>query len=145
VSAATLLDRLARVKQTRPHHYVAACPRCESKRGRPISLRVLEDGRALLWAFCGCETSDVLAVLGLSLTDLYPERLAGSGPAGGFPRSHSNIPARDLLEVLSQDTTTVALIAARMLERGHIESDEWQALAKAAARIGRARIHAYGR
>ena len=99
----------------------------------------------LLHAFCGCETGDVLAVLGLTLAHLFEEKLPGGGPAGGFPPSHSRIPARDLLEILSADTTTVALIAAHMLERGKLEADEWQALAQAAARIGRARDHAYGR
>jgi hypothetical protein len=140
--AATVLDRLARVKLTRPSQYAAACPVCLSKAGRPIAVRELDDGRTLLHAFCGCSTEDVLLALGLTLTDLYPQRLPGTGPAGGYASTHSKIPARDLLEVISAEVSVVSIIAARMLDgkKPTTEAD-WPRLAKAAARIHRARDH----
>jgi hypothetical protein len=144
MSAATLLDRLDRVKQTRPHNHVAACPCCQSGRGRPISLRVLDDGRVLLHPFCGCETGDVLAVLGLSITDLFPEPLPARSSAV-YPPSHSSIPARDLLDLLSEETTVVALIAAALLACRAIDGATWRRLATAASRIHHARDFLNGR
>ena len=42
-AAAKLLDRLDRPRQTRPGAWVAGCPCCQSKRGRPVSVRETED------------------------------------------------------------------------------------------------------
>jgi hypothetical protein len=138
-AAAKILDRLQRVKQTRAGNYLAACPCCQSKRGRPISVRELDDGRVLLYPFCGCETGVVLEALGLTLSDLFPD-----GCLGELKATHSGIPARDLLEVVSEEVTKVAVIAADMLERKAISDADWQLLARAAARIGQARDHAHG-
>lgn len=70
-AAARLLDRLGRPKPTGPGRWIAACPCCQSKRGRPLSLRELDGGRVLIHALCGCLTSDVLGALGLTLFDLF--------------------------------------------------------------------------
>jgi hypothetical protein len=59
------------------HRYMAGCPCCDSRRGRPVSLRVTDNGRVLVHAFCGHETEDVLAALGLTLADLFDKPLAG--------------------------------------------------------------------
>jgi hypothetical protein len=140
MSGAKLIDRLDRPKQTRPGAWLAGCPCCQSKRGRPISVRELDDGRVLLYAFCGCGTDAVLAALGLTLSDLFPERL----PLHSYAASHSHIQARDLLEIISEEASVVAIIAADLLARKTISEKDWQRLATAVARMGRARDHAYG-
>jgi hypothetical protein len=132
-AAAKLLDRLARAKQTAPGRWLACCPAHED-RSPSLSIRELDDGRVLLHDFGGCETGDVLAALGLTLADLYERPLAPS-----LPRTHSTIPARDLLAVISAEVTVVGLIAADMLAAKAISTPDWQRLAQAAARIGRAR------
>jgi hypothetical protein len=144
MSAAVLLDRLDRVHQRRPGQYAAACPCCRSRHGRPINVRELDDGRVLLHAWCGCETSAVLAALGLSMTDLFPAPLAGNGPAGGYGATRSRIPAADLLEVISEEVSVVAIVAADMLTRRTIPETDWQRLAVASTRIHRARDYMHG-
>jgi hypothetical protein len=138
MSAATkLLDCLDRPKQIRAGSWAAGCPCCQSKRGRPLSVRELDDGRVLLHAFCGCSTEAVLGVLGLTLTDLFPERITGSG-ADQFKPAASRIPARDLLQIISEETSVVAIIAADMIAKKNISDTDWQRLALAASRIGKA-------
>jgi hypothetical protein len=139
-AAAKLLDRLDRLKQTAPACWLARCPAHEDH-SPSLSIRALDDGRLLLHCFAGCGTDEVLAALGLQLRDLYPKRLPEVGEARSYPKSHSRIPARDLLEVVSEDITVVALLAADFRQRRMISEDDWKRLAQAAARIGRARDH----
>jgi hypothetical protein len=138
MSAATLLDRLDRPKQTRSGNWIAGCPCCQSRRGRPISVRDL-GGRILLHAFCGCRTEDVLGAIGLQMSDLFEAPLGHH-----FPASKSQIPARDLIEIISEETNIITTTAADLLDGRFIDEDAWTRLAQAAARIHRARDHFYG-
>ena len=140
MGATVLLDRLERVRQTGPGRWIARCPAHED-RSPSLSIRELDDGRVLLYDFGGCEIGDVLSAVGLALRDLFPCRL----PGHGYASTHSRVPARDLLEVISEDTSVVALIAAAIMERGQITTNEWRSLAAATARIGRVRDYAYAR
>jgi hypothetical protein len=144
MSAVKLLDRLHGVKQTAPGRWSARCPAHEDK-SPSLSIRELDDGRILLHDFGGCGAIDVVESLGLTMSDLFPERLAGSGPAGGFSSSQSKIPPRDLLDAFSLETTVVALIAADVLAQRAISEDDWGRLSRAVRRIHAARDLAYER
>jgi hypothetical protein len=137
-AAAKVLDRLHNVKQTRPGKWAAGCPCCESKRGRPISIREVDD-RILIHPFCGCTTEAVLSTLGLSLADLYDAPLGQQ-----FAPSKSRVPARDLLELVSYEVDVAVIILAEVIDGKTIDETGWQRLAAAARRIGTARDHARG-
>ena len=68
-AAAKVLDRLARVKQTGPGRWIASCPAHED-RSPSLSIREIDD-RLLIHDFGGCDTGDVLAALGLNISDLF--------------------------------------------------------------------------
>jgi hypothetical protein len=78
-AAETLLDRLQRVKQVAPGRWIASCPLHNTK-GQALSIRETSDGRVLLHDFGGCGTDDVLAALGLTVADLFNERLPDAKP-----------------------------------------------------------------
>jgi hypothetical protein len=133
--ASTLLDRLQRVKQTRPGQWQAACPICESRTGRPLAVKDA-DGRVLIHAFCGCRTDDVLGRLGLSVNDLFDAPLTmHAAPA------QPTVPARDVLAALAHEATVVAVIANDFLATKQISEEDWQRLAKAVNRLGAARAY----
>jgi len=114
MSATTLLDRLHGVRSTGPGRWIARCPAHED---RSPSLSVREtDGRTLIHCFGGCSAGDVLAAVGLRMTDLFERPLAGSGPAGGFSRSHSRISAADGLHALDHEITVAVMILADAIE-----------------------------
>lgn len=138
MSAAPLLDRLDRVKPTGPSRWLACCP-AHPDRSPSLSIRELEDGRVLLHDFGGCGTEEVLAALNLEMADLFPAPLIGRGPARGYPASRSRISAADLLELLAEEATVVAAVAADFLSRRTISPDDWQRLASAVGRIQRVR------
>ncbi len=90
----------------------------------------------LVHCFGGCATPDVLAAVGLSLADLYPERLADHVAPGDRRHLHA---ARAALKAASDDALLVAL-AAENVAQGVTLNDEDRALvAEAAARIREAR------
>jgi hypothetical protein len=136
MSAASLLDRLDRVKQTAPGRWLARCPAHQDK-SPSLSVRELDDGRVLVHDFGGCQVGDVLAAVALSLSDLFPQRLPGHSHAA----THSKIPARDLLRIISHETSVVGVIAADLIAKKTISDTDWQRLALAASRIAKARDH----
>lgn len=140
MSAAVLLDRLERVKQTAPGRWLARCPAHED-RSPSLSVRELEDGRVLIYDFGGCDVQAVLDALGLEMQSLFPERLSSVREGRGLGPSQSRIAPRDLLEVISEETSVLAVIAADFLARRAISEQDWQRLASAASRIWRARDH----
>lgn len=144
-AAAKLLDRLDGVRQTGPGRWLARCPAHED-RSPSLSIRELDDGRVLVHDFGGCDTQAVLDSLGLEMQTLFPERLAGSGPvAGGYTSTHSRVPARDLLEIISEEVSVISIIAADFCDKRSISEEDWNRLATAANRIHRARDYCHVR
>jgi hypothetical protein len=135
MTVAKVLDRLTRVKQTRPSQWQAACPCCESKRGRPLAVSEKE-GRVLIHAFCGCSTEDVLGRIGLTINDLFDQPLAHHAA----PTTPS-VPARDVLAALAHEATVAAVIANDFLQSRQISEADWERLAKAVNRLGAARAY----
>lgn len=73
-----VLKRLDHVKRSGEGKYLAACPAHED-RTPSLSIREAGDGTVLLRCWAGCETSTVLAVLGLEWRDLFPRRQRSRG------------------------------------------------------------------
>jgi hypothetical protein len=105
-----------------------------------LSIRELDDGRVLLHAFCGCSTEAVLSAVGLTLSDLFPERLSDVR----YATARARMPARELLEIIDFEVAVAAIILADVLEARATDEAQWSRLAQAAARIGLAREHARG-
>ncbi|MGC8509008.1 MAG: CHC2 zinc finger domain-containing protein [Thiomonas sp.] len=135
MSATTLLDRLEGVRQTGPGRWIARCP---AHKDRRPSLSVREiDGRTLIHCFGGCGSGDVLGAVGLRMTDMFERPVGGSGPAGGFARSHSRIPAADALAALDHEITVAAMILSDAREDiGTFNAANLTRLQACARRIG---------
>lgn len=136
--AATILDRLAAVKQTGPGRWLAKCP-AHDDRSPSLSIRELDDGRILLHDFGACQTADVLAALGLEMSALFPEPLPAIRGGSGYGPTHSRLAARDVLEVLDHEITVAVLILDDILARRNVSEDQVARLTQAASRIGAAR------
>src|SRR5205807_4595239 len=126
--------------ETQPGHWKSGCPVCQSRSGRPVSVRETDDRRVLIHAFCGCSTEAVLAAVGLQLADLFDV------PIGQHAAPHrSRVPALDVLELVSFEIDSAAIILADVVEGRSISELAWQRVAKAAARSGIAQAHVHGR
>lgn len=115
----------------------ALCPACGGK-SRKLSVTQGDDGRVLLHDFGGCSPHDVLAAVGLTVSDLFVRRdLRTMTPSERSQlRQAAMIPRwRAALEVLTHEAT-VTLIAANRLADGHsLEPDELLRMQAAALRI----------
>ena len=128
MSAAPLLERLEGVRATGPRGWVARCPAHHDKTPS-LSVRELPDGRVLVHCFAGCDVHDILAAVGLSLRDLFPERL------GDFRHERDPFPARDVLKALGHETLVVLMAASTVAQGGALDSDNLDRLTLAVRRI----------
>ena len=129
MSAANLLNRLSRVKKTGADRWMACCPAHQDKTAS-LSIKDLPDGRVLLHCFAGCDPDSVLAAVGLTFSDLMPERLQADFKSVRFAFS-----ALDALRALLADLLFIRLCALSLAQgRALIESDR-EALHQSAYRI----------
>lgn len=105
-----LLSRLAKVKQTSRHSWIACCPKHEDKHPS-MTILDCDDGRILIHCFAGCAPLEILESIGLMFEDLFPEPLK---PAKSMRRP---FPAADVLECLALESKIV-LITAHRVEQG---------------------------
>ena len=130
LNAALLLDRLDRVRQTGPGRWIACCPSHNDK-SPSLSIRETDDGRILLHDFAGCDTASVLAALGLSLSDLFPDRLDHH-----IKSTHSRVPLRDLVPLLDHESLIVYIAACDLLNKKAIDDESLARLRISVQRIG---------
>lgn len=104
-----LLDLLNGVRQSGPGRYMACCP-AHGDRSPSLSVRELDDGRILLHCFAGCNAGDVVTSLGLTLSDLMPERL------GEFRPVPAVADARDALAGAAESVAVLAFIVSDIAE-----------------------------
>lgn len=74
----TLHDILSRldVKSGNNGRYMARCP-CHNDQQASLSVGVGDDGRVLLHCFAGCDTTDIMQSMGLTMRDLFIELKPG--------------------------------------------------------------------
>ena len=135
MSIETLIDRLDGVKETGHGKYVAQCP-SHDDRSPSLAIRECDDGRVLVHCFAGCEVESVLSAVGLTFSDLYPEK---PGSDHSHKRLRQRFDARQVLATLDHEAMVTAVIAGDILEHKHIDEDTWDRLAVAVNRINTAR------
>jgi len=134
-----LLDRLDRVRQAGPGRWMACCPAHDDK-NPSLSLRELDDGRILLHDFAGCAAADVLSAIGLTLADLYPDRL-GDHLAPTRDRKHRHA-ASEALKALDADALLVVVAAENIAAGVALDDADRELLAGTVSRIHAARCAA---
>lgn len=70
--ADALLSRLEAVRQTGAGRWRAKCPSHDGKNREVLSIGETTDGTVLLKCFHGCTAAEVVAAIGLELSDLFP-------------------------------------------------------------------------
>lgn len=125
-----LLARLDRVKQTGDGRFIACCP-AHDDRSPSLAIRETADGTLLVHCFAGCPTADVLAAIGLELSDLFPSSIEYHAPI--LPRQRY-VP-RDVLECIALEAL-VAYLAVTAIQRGDsLTLEDMERLAEASRRL----------
>ncbi|OOV05655.1 hypothetical protein RF819_02060 [Rhodoferax fermentans] len=127
-----VLDRLEKVRRGRPGQWSARCPAHDDK-GPSLSVRETPDGAVLLHCFGGCETADVVAAMGLQMTDLFPPR---DIPANAPKKIANLLTASQALELLASESLFVAVALTNYLRGITLTPADTERLRLAAGRIG---------
>ena len=127
-----VLASLEKVRKGRPGQWSARCPAHDDK-GPSLSVRETPDGAVLLHCFGGCETADVVAALGMEMTDLFPPREA---PATAPKKIANLLTAGQALELLADESLLVAVALTNYMRGITLTPADTERLRLAAGRIG---------
>ena len=119
-AADALLSRLEKVRRTGPGRWIARCP-AHDDRGPSLSVRELDDGRVLAHDFGGCSPDAVLDAIGLTFSDLFPERIGGRTCLKPERRP---FPAADVLRCVAFESLVVWSAG-----RAALDGDPWRGAA----------------
>ena len=111
----TIISRLEKIKRTGTGRWMARCPSHKDKTAS-LSLRELDDGRILLHCFAGCNAGEVLGAIGLTINDLFPERLPDGRP------ERRPFPASDVLRAIAIEAQVISIVAVDVAQGVMIES-----------------------
>ena len=126
-----ILNRLQKVRG-KNGKWVACCPAHDDK-SPSLAVTLKDDGRILMHCFGGCSIGDVLASLGVEVSDLFPDRLPAS--RDGLKRAFS---ATDLLKIVHFETLVVLLAANDMSKGKTLSQEDKERLSLAHSRISEA-------
>lgn len=112
------VSRLDKARFTGHGHGIARCP-AHDDRMPSLTFREGDDGRVLVHCFGGCSVEQVVAAVGLTLSDIMPE-----GPLDVLPNKRSRIPARDVLEAMAFSALVVAIMASHMAQGKQLSEEE---------------------
>lgn len=127
-----ILTRLEKVKENGPGRWLACCP-AHDDRSPSLAIRETQDGTVLMKCFAGCPTVDVLAAVGLSMADLFPQSDNDAYRASKRPGERW-VP-RDVLAAVAREAV-ITLMAAEATHRGdRLSRADLDRLATAAGRL----------
>lgn len=133
MNADTLLGRLDRPRRCGPNSWRAPCPAHGGVNRNALAVRELDDGTVLVRCHAhGYGAAEIVAAVGLDLTDLFPPRA---------PDDHRRPPERrpwhaaDILVATAHEVTVAAVVACDIARRGTATDDERTQLLEAAARL----------
>ena len=114
------------------NHGVFKCPAHADKRAS-ATWRELDDGRLLVHCFAGCSAEEILSSVGLSMTDLYPERLTSHGR-----RERRAFIASDVLRCVAFEALVVSAAAGSLAAGEPLSSVDRERLLVASERLNSA-------
>ena len=124
-----ILSRLNKVKKTsKDNEYSALCSAHEDK-SPSLSIKELPDGRVLINCFAGCNPSEILSSIGLSLEDLYPES------KGNFKSEKRPFSSSHGLKMIGYESTIILACAGFLREGKELSEANFVRMVEAVSRI----------
>ena len=127
-----IIERLKYTRETGPGRWLVRCPAHDDKRPS-LTIRLTDDGRWLLHCFAGCDVHEIVAAIGLELSDLFP-------PTDRHHRSreHRPFPALDVLRAVAHEITIAAIACADIVQGRPLSAADLQRVQQAQERLQRA-------
>jgi len=123
------LSKLNKVRSHGKGKWVAICP-AHADRSPSLSIAEGDDGRVLVHCFALCPVSDVVAAVGMNLSDLMPEREIDD------PRpKRMKFLGSQVMDSLALQSLIVATAGADIAAGKELSAEDRKAVAQAAAAI----------
>jgi hypothetical protein len=136
VSAETLLDRLGGVRQVAHGRWRARCPAHDGTSRDVLSIGETHDGTVLIKCFHGCNASEIVAAMGLDLSDLFPRvDWQDGGPHAERPQRRPRVDWPALIAACERDLLLVKIVLAAIARHESIDDNDATACDRAATRI----------
>jgi hypothetical protein len=107
----TILSRLVKVKKSTgdANKWTACCPAHDDN---SPSLKIIKNdtGKIFVHCFTGCDGKAIMAAMGMTLTDLYPEQIHPSKGLGKRP----TISIYDVLPMIAYEAQIVAMCGSEL-------------------------------
>ena len=126
-----VLERLPHAKPSGRDRWRCACPAHGGANQSTLSIGVGDGDAVLLRCWHGCSVDEIVGAIGLTTSDLFPERLTGSPPL----RRRGLLTAGQALDVLAFESSLVRLAASNVANGHHLTEADLERLGVAAARI----------
>jgi len=128
MDAERFITHLEGVKQTGKDQWIAKCP-SHNDRSPSLTIRQIDD-RILLHDFAGCSAYEIVAAVGLELSDLFSEKIN----VGNKPVSRP-CPAADILRCLSSEITYLVICASDLAKGEKLDAETHKKLLQSASRF----------
>jgi len=132
------LSRLQKVRPNGKRQWTACCP-AHDDRSPSLAIREADDGRLLVYCFGGCGIEDILAAVGLDISDLFPEKLIDGTKSIPKPFFPSNV-----FSILSHEIAVAAIIAADLHKNRAVSQADYDRLLLTVKRLNRIAGAVYG-
>ena len=129
-----LLSCLDRVRETGDGRWMACCPAHDDK-SPSLSIQETSDGTVLIHCFAECNPGDVLAAVGMSLSDLFPNDGNRSNDRPVKPRWR----VQDLLIALDREIGVVLIAASDIASGKALDDTDLARVSDASWRVQRIR------
>ncbi len=136
--AASLLQRLAKVRQTAPNRWIACCPAHDDHKPS-LAINETPEGLILIRCFAECSAVDIMGAVGMEMADLFPEKLPKWEWTGRSPRRRrAALDACSALSLVANDSLVVAVIATDIGNGKPVTAEMREKLFDAAGRLAMA-------
>lgn len=110
-----LLPRLEGVKKTGLNKWLAKCPNHTDKTAS-FAVKLTDDGNVLIHCFAGCSVESILTAVGLTFSDLFPQRTARDfDPTKPRPKP-PKFTASEMVRLCVFESTVISLAMASILK-----------------------------
>lgn len=139
MSADGLIARLDGVRKTGPGRWLARCP-AHSDKSPSLSVKDADNGLVLAHCFAGCNIDEVLGAVGLTVNDLFPDRL----PVNHGSQRRPFLPT-DVFDIARREIGVVAVVAADLHKNKVVSDADYERIFVAVERLNDIAGAAYGR
>jgi len=124
------VSRLQKAKRTGTDSWIACCPAHDDK-SPSMTIREVDEGKILVHCFAECSVENIVGALGLSLSDLMPDR------APDEVRKPRRMPfnAADVLACSKSDASLIYVVMCDIDKGVQLTQEQITSAKKAAGRI----------